>query len=84
MESIILSKLSNLLSIISPETLGRILVELGVIVLLALGFIGAAIMVIRLSKRIVNLTVPQFLVLIILTASIMVVLGGVLVNASPR
>ncbi len=79
-----MSKLSNLLSIISPETLGRILVELGVIVLLALGFIGAAIMVIRLSKRIVNLTVPQFLVLIILTASIMVVLGGVLVNASPR
>ncbi len=79
-----MNKLSNLLSIISPETLGRILVELGVIVLLALGFIGAAIMVIRLSKRIVNLTVQQFLVLIILTASIMVVLGGVLVNASPR
>ncbi|HID73392.1 TPA: hypothetical protein EYP38_05625 [Candidatus Micrarchaeota archaeon] len=81
-ESVTLEFLSSVFRGVSYESIGRVMFDVGLLILLVLFFTGMVMGGMRLVKLMALMTPRQFIILLAGIASVMVIVGGALASLS--
>lgn len=81
-ESVTLEFLSSVFRDVSYESVGRVMFDVGLLILLVLFFTGIVMGGMRLVKLMALMTPRQFIILLAGIASVMVIVGGALASLS--